>query len=171
MYASPTDLLDLFGAAEVAGIARPDDLPPDVRVSGALMRLVAMDGDQSGYPPDEVAAADRTLARIRLVLTQVSARMDTYLARQHTLPLPGALIASGPFVQICADLARFAMDDDSVDQAVRTRHDDATRWLERIASGQALLSGQADPSSGGHAGVGRVQATPGVVFFGALDGF
>ncbi|GAB0056747.1 hypothetical protein SIID45300_01059 [Candidatus Magnetaquicoccaceae bacterium FCR-1] len=168
IYATPSDLLELFGASEIAGIARPDDIPPGIEIGGALLRLTITGGDRAGYTAQACEAAERCLGRMQRVLAQVSARMDSYFSARYPLPLSSEQCASAPLVSICADLARFAMDDDSVDRAVRTRHDDAVRWLERIASGQAILSGRADASAGG---VGRVEATPGVVFFGAMDGY
>jgi phage gp36-like protein len=166
MYATPNDLLELFGPSEIAGISRPDHIPVSVHVTGELLRLTCTGGDRSAFSAAERDAADHCLMRILFVLGEASKQMDSYLSRRYPLPLAAGVVAGSPLVRICADLARFAMDDDSVDKAAHARYQDALRWLDQVAGGQIVLA--ADPAS---AGGDVVRTTPGVSFFADREGF
>ncbi|MBF0283592.1 MAG: DUF1320 family protein [Magnetococcales bacterium] len=168
MYATPADLLRQFGPAEIAGIARPDDLPASVRVTGELMRLTVSGEDRAAFSAEERAAADRCLLRIQAALEQASRMMDSYLSRRHSLPLAVERIAVNPLQQICGDLARFTLDDDSKSEVTTSRWHNAIRWLEGVAAGRALLAvGESSSTSD----AGRVIASPGVAFFRGAEGF
>lgn len=167
IYATPDDLLRLIGPAQLAGISRPDHVP-GTPVSGTLLQLTIAGGDRSAFSGEEQAAADDCLARIQLVLDQVSKRMDSYLSRRYTLPLSAGMIAANALRKICSDLARYDMDGDSLDKAIQARHDDAIRWLEKVAQGQVSLSD--DPNSPAP-DIQGVKTTPGVSFFHNTWGF
>lgn len=167
MYATPEDLLRLIGPAQLAGISRPDHMP-GTSVSGALLQLTIAGGDRSAFSSAEQAAADDCLARIQLVLDQSSKQMDSYLSCRYMLPLSTGTVAANALRKICSDLARYAMDDDSVDKAIQTRYEDAIRWLEKVSSGKVNLP---DDPVAPTTGIQGVRTTPGVSFFGRTEGF
>ncbi|MBF0401885.1 MAG: DUF1320 family protein [Magnetococcales bacterium] len=168
-YATPTDLLLLFGATEMAGLARSDHIPPDVHVSGELMELTVSGGSRSAYTADEQTAADHCLSRMLFVLGEASLHMDSYLGSRYALPLAAGTVGANPLKTVCGDLARHALDDDSTDKATAARHADAIRWLEKVAAGQILLSTPLNPNQ---VTLPRcVATTPGVGFFADTKGY
>ncbi len=167
MYATPTDLLLLFGPREIAGCALPDHLPSEVRVTGELLQLTVAGGDREAFSTAEQDAADQCLARILMALDQASRQMDTYLSRRYVLPLAASTIAANPLMKMCGDLARVALDDDSKDVALKMRRDSAVDWLRDVMTGQiALVVGATDQTVSS-----QVAMVPGVSFFRGMEDF
>ncbi|MBF0309466.1 MAG: DUF1320 family protein [Magnetococcales bacterium] len=162
MYVTPANLLEMYGAAEMAGISRPDDIAADIRVTGELLRVTASAGDRSAWSAEEREAADRCLARIEAAIGQASMRIDSHLSRRYVLPLSAGMVAANPLKQICGDLVRWMLDDDTVQDATKARYQDALRWLDQVQRGEALLAPETTSPSGGAGGIATI---PGATFF------
>jgi phage gp36-like protein len=73
------------------------------------------------------------------------AEMDGYLCVKYVTPVtaqPDRLRA------VCCDLARYRLCGDRVTEVVRTRYEDAVRWLRDIAAGRTQLVGAVVPAGG-----------------------
>lgn len=85
-------------------------------------------------------------------LADADAEINGYLASRYTLPLvnvPPVLVAKA------SDMARYYLYDTRVTEAVKTRYDDAVKWLVSLAKG--LVSLALDPINVPVADAGGVQ--------------
>lgn len=138
MYATAIDMLNRFGATELAQLGAPDDS----RVTAELLELTVEDSDRSAYPADEQAAADEAVSRIEGELQNASRMMDTYIAPRYRLPLASELVSGGNLVQVCTDIARFELHR-TPPKDVETRYERRLTWLRDVGNGRASL-GEAD---------------------------
>jgi phage gp36-like protein len=69
-------------------------------------------------------------------ISSASARMDSYLAGRYSLPLAQVPVV---LVDVCADLVRYSLYDQSVPEVVKSRFDDAVRFLEQVSKGAVQL--------------------------------
>lgn len=76
-------------------------------------------------------------------IMDASEEIDSYLRVVRTLPLPAPVPAR--LVRVAGDLARYHLYDDRATEEVRTRYEDAIRWLRDVAAGRASL-GVEDPA-------------------------
>ena len=165
-YCTAAQLLDRYGAKELAEIATPDDLAV---VSGPLMRLTVAGGDRSAHGADETAAADAALARIGAAIDQAGRLIDSYLGGRYALPLDGAVVAASPLPAGCGDLARETLHDDRLPEIVARRADAVRRWLRDLADGRVHLEGVA---AAGETGAGMPGIRAGTAVFGdAMEGY
>lgn len=155
-YASPTELVEWFGADELAPMATPADLG---RVTPAKLRTTIAGGDRSAWPVGEVAAADAALARLQSALDDASRQIDGYLASRHTLPLAAGVVAASPLPRICGDVARWLIFARRPTEEVAGRYDRAIAWLRDVAAGRVALGG-ADPQAAAGAGQAVMTAKP-----------
>lgn len=114
-YATRKDLVERFGAAEIADLeTEPRDAMGDVA------------------DPEATAAA-----RIESALADASAEIDAQLAARFVLPLP-----AGPWphlVPIACDIARARLYDDEVPEAVVNRARSARRALDGLVADKTVL--------------------------------
>lgn len=85
---------------------------------------------------DDPTAASADDTRITEALTRAQSEMDSYIGITTSLPL-----SSVPLVvkAKCLDIARYYLDSYQPREDVRQRYEDAVKWLERLAKGQATL--------------------------------
>ena len=161
-YVTLPQLSEMPGALELAQVASDKH---GALVNAALLELTLLDGDRSGYDPDDVAAADRARERIEQASTEADALIDGYLGKRYTLPLPSP---PGILTTWARAIVRYKLHGDRLstetnDPIVRD-YRDALKFLEQIAAGKFSL-GIEDPTSQG-SGLGEVRIDPGKKVFG-----
>lgn len=139
-YATKTELLAKVGAVELAQVTKPDDrLDPDV------LDRVLTGGDTSADPAEQVALAEDAEADIVAELDRASRRMDLRLRVRYTLPFPTP--APPELLSLCLDIARYFLHDILATEEIRNRYKDAMAELDRLASGDSLLTLPDDSST------------------------
>ena len=139
MFATATDLLIRFGAAELAQVATDDPA-----VDATLMQLTIEGGNRDAYTPEQIAAADAALATINEVLLDADEIVNGYVVvRYPSIPDPPPRLLA----VYAADIARFHLHDDQVSDEIANRNREATRALERISAGTLSLGVTPEPSS------------------------
>lgn len=90
-------------------------------------------------------------------LSDASAIIDSYLLQAYALPL-----ATTPavLVETCQTIARYKLYPDAAPERVRTDYADAIKWLERVATGRAGLTGVEPTKVGGGSGAILVDSGP-----------
>lgn len=84
-YISDADLIERPGAAEIAQVATPAELPI---VATDLMTATLAGADRSGFDPSDLPAADAALERVHSAIAEASATIDATLGSRYSLPLP-----------------------------------------------------------------------------------
>lgn len=161
-YASPADMVNLFGGREMVAISRPDSIGTPVSVE--LLNSVIAGGDLSSWTDKERAAGQACLARMQQVLAEVGRLMDSYLGGRYTLPIAPDIIATSPLMGICADIARHMLQDDKSPRQSSERYERAMQWLRDVASGRSILPIATTTPGGSTTGV--VEWNTGRAFFG-----
>lgn len=105
--------------------------------------------------------------KVTRAIDDAAAKVDGYLSGRYTLPLT---VVPTALKRIACDLARYYLHDDQVPEIVRTRYEDACRFLEQVGTGRLSLGvdgagAKPSPSNGA-----QVQ-TGGNVFDRADDSF
>lgn len=137
MYATATQLLQQFGAEEIA--QRADRGVPRL-VTGAMLKTAAEGGSLSGYTADEQAATVEALALVNSKLLDAESVINGYVATRYPVPL--ATVPRVVLVAAC-DLARYALHDDMATEAITTRYKDAVKLLDAISKGVVSLGADA----------------------------
>lgn len=113
--------------------ASRDDM---VRAFGESECIALTDRNYTGAIDDDVLSGG---------LERASARIDSYLAGRYPVPwtdTPGILVG------ICCDITRYELvgADTQPTEEIRTRYEDAVRYLERVADGRITLGRMPDGS-------------------------
>jgi len=132
-YATATNLLDQFGAEEIA--QRADRGTPRL-VTAAMLATAAAGGDLSGYTQLEQDATLAALAVINDRLLDADSVINGYLATRYTLPLA---IVPRMVRLIACDLARHALYDDQATELIMERYKQVIRQLAALAKGQVNI--------------------------------
>lgn len=126
--------------------------------------LIARFGEQSiidltdrADPPAGVVDA----AVVAAALADAHAEIDGYLAVKYQVPVTAS---ADRLRAVACDLTRYRLHGDRVTDEVRTRYEDAVRWLRDIAAGRAVLPGAIAPDGGSAANL--VEVVPGRKVFG-----
>ncbi|MBF0182789.1 MAG: DUF1320 family protein [Magnetococcales bacterium] len=135
-YATAEQLLQWFGAAEVAEVAVPDDQPP---ISAALLRRVLSGALRTTEEEAAWASAEQALQRLQQALAEAQRLMDSYLASRYPLPLAETTIAASPLPRMCATLALALLHDNRLPKAVAERQQQAMAWLQALSAGKVEL--------------------------------
>lgn len=144
-YATPQDLVEMYGAREMAAISRPDSIR--TRVTDDLLQQAVAGDDLSAWSSDEQAAVATCLARIDRVLADAHRTVNSYLVNRYSLPIPTEEVADSPLRSICGDIARYFLQDDKATGQTRDRYEAAIQWLRDVAAGRAgLLQETVSPS-------------------------
>ena len=110
-YATLTDMTDRFGSAE-------------------LIRLTTPSGED----------LDGIVTRVaETALSSASVFMDGYIGRRYRVPMD---IPPPVVTDLCCDIARYKLstgDQKTCAEEVRTRYQDATRWLDNVSVGKVVL--------------------------------
>lgn len=160
-YATATDLIDRFGAEELA--QRADRGVPRL-ASAELLTAAAAGGDLSAWTADEQAAAAAAIAVLERVLADASDTADGYLAGRVAVPL-----ASPPAAvkRMVCDLARYFLYDDQATETIQKRHDAAIAYFRDVAAGRVSLG--ADLGAAAQPSGGTVEIVSGGAVFGRGD--
>lgn len=142
-YATATDLLDRFGAEEMAQVATPREFP---RVATDLLRATVAGADRSAWTADEVAAADAAYLRIQKSLSDSDNDMNMYIGARYTLPLTPM---PANLVRVACDVARYRLYEDHAPEEVRLRYKDSIHLLEMISQGKLPLGVETPQATAG----------------------
>lgn len=114
------------------------------RFSEAQLLQIA---DQDGDDVLDTDVIDRALA-------DADAECDSYIGVRYDLPLPST---PARLVGVAADIAFYRLHPAAQPEDVRTRYLDALKWLQAVATGNAILDvGGEEPSQQGG---GQVEIT------------
>lgn len=127
-YATVQDLVDAFGADELARASTPD---------GA---------DLAGVQPE----------RPTLKLEEASALMDSYLRRRYAVPLPASPALRACCCALARYALGFGSNTVPTEQA-RLARKEAIKWLEDIAAGDVTLDGAGTEGSASAAPIARAR--------------
>lgn len=127
-YATQSQMVERFGALELIQLTDRAE-PLTGAIVAAVLDAALLDADQE---------------------------IDSYLRGVRALPLAEPIPER--LVRVACDLARYHLYDDRAPEGVRTRYQDAIRWLRDVAAGKAAL-GLDDPAP---AVSGRVVTAQGV---------
>lgn len=142
-YITHAELADNPGALELSEVASDEHAPP---VAAPLLDALLRGQDVGAWPADELAAAQRALARVDAAVADADALIDGYLAKRgYALPLQPVHRLVTAWARAIARHAlhknRLAPDGkDPIERAWR----DALRLLQQVADGKFAL-GAADP--------------------------
>lgn len=132
-YATATNLLDQFGAEEIA--QRADRGTPRL-VTAEMLMAAAAAGSLDGYATEEQAATVAALALIEARMLDADSTINGYLATRYTVPL---VTVPRLVIVVACDLARYALHDDMATDTVTERYKGAIKSLEAIAKGLISL--------------------------------
>ena len=144
-YVSLLQLAEIPGAKEMAQVASDT---AKRAIDAGLMELTLRGGDRSGFPADQVEAADAAAARITQAITEADALVDGYLAKRYALPLasPPQILVSWARAIVRYKLHTDRQSDERTDPIVRDYRDAMTQ-LGQVAKGTFSL-GIDDPTTG-----------------------
>ena len=138
MYVTHAELAENPGALELSEVASDEHAQP---VAAGLLDALLRGQDVGAWPPADVAAAQRALARIDDAVMDADAVIDGYLAKRgYALPLapvPGLVTAW------CRGIARYMLHKnrrtmEATDRIARG-YTDALRLLQQTADGKFSL--------------------------------
>jgi phage gp36-like protein len=167
-YATPQNLLEWYGAKELAQIATPDDL---IMVPAQLMRLTLDGGNRDAFSVEERAAADSAMTRISAALAESTSLIESYLGDRYSLPIADAVVQTSPLPRACGAMARRLLYDDGVPQEVGQRYELALGWLRDLASSQAGLGSNSTNQTKSAAGLADFTANERIFDQTTLHGF
>lgn len=131
MYNTELQVIDQFGDDEIAAI-----VDEGTTLTGPILRTQLEGGDMSGYTQGEQDAAAAAESKIVLATEHAQGIIDGYLATRYTLPLPNAPKVLSAY---SLDITRYRLWDNKAPEEVRTRYEDAIRWLRDVSLGKADL--------------------------------
>ena len=140
-YITHAELAENPGALELSEVASDEHTQP---VAAGLLDALLRGQDVGAWPADDVAAAQRAVARIDAAVADADAVIDGYLAKRgYALPL--AAPVHRLVVVWSRDIARHTLHknrlaDDGKDPIQRA-YRDALRLLQQVADGRFALSG------------------------------
>ena len=155
-YATTTDLLTRFDAAEIA--QRVDRGVPRL-VTAQLLTDVAAAASLDAYTAAEVTRAQASIQVVQRALQDADDTINGYVSARYTLPM-----APVPAVlaRVACELARFYLYDDQVTDLIKDRQAANIKWLGEVSKGTVSLG--ADAVSGvqpvSNAGAELVTDTP-----------
>lgn len=132
-YATVTDLINQFGAEEMA--QRADRGLPRL-VTPELLTAAAAGDDLSAYTEDEQAAVTVAIALIESKLLDAVSTANGFLASRYTVPL--ITVPRLVMTNVC-DLARYSLHDDMATETITNRYNDALKIFKCISKGEVNL--------------------------------
>lgn len=143
MYLAHADLVERPGARELAEVASDQH---GQMVPYELMEQTLLGADRTHWSADEIAQADKALARIDEAVARASDLIDGYLVRRYALPL--AAPVPGLVMEWCRQISRYFLhqhriSDEKSDPVARD-YRDAMKFLQLIVDGKFFL-GYNDP--------------------------
>lgn len=145
-YATTTDLLTRFDAAEIA--QRVDRGVPRL-VSAELLTAVASGTSLDAFTEAEVLRATVAKGLVDRALQDADETINSYLSSRYVLPLS---TVPAVLARVACEMARFYLYDDQVTDLIKDRHASNVKWLGEVAKGTVSLgvesvSGQQPTSS------------------------
>ena len=136
-YATPTDLLTRFDAAEIA--QRVDRGVPRL-ITAQLLTDVAASANLDAYTAAEVTRAQTSMAVVQRALQDADDTINGYISARYTLPM-----APVPAVlaRVACELARFYLYDDQVTDLIKDRQAANIKWLGEVSKGTVSLGADA----------------------------
>lgn len=111
--------------------------------------LVLADQDNDGVL-DAVVIAE--------AITDASELMDSYLGKRYTLPLP---VVPMPLKRICGDITLYLLSGNgTVTDERRKRYDDAIKFLQALAKGDATLGAGVEQDNANSVGQVELDSNP-----------
>lgn len=92
---------------------------------------------ESAFGASETADLDVPAGRVLAAIDQAGAEADGYIATRYTVPVASV---GANLTRITLDIARFRLWDNRSPDEVRTRYEDAIKWLRDVAAGKVLLT-------------------------------
>ena len=92
---------------------------------------------ESAFGAAETADLDVPAGRVLAAIDQAGAEADGYLATRYTVPVASV---GANLTRITLDIARFRLWDNRSPEEVRTRYEDAVKWLRDVSAGKVLLT-------------------------------
>jgi phage gp36-like protein len=91
-------------------------------------------------------------------ITDASELMDSYLAKRYTLPLP---VVPMPLKRICGDITLYLLSGNgTVTDERRKRYDDAIKFLQALAKGDATLGAGVEQDNANSVGQVELDSNP-----------
>lgn len=145
-YATATDLLTRFDAAEIA--QRVDRGIPRL-VTAELLTAVASGTALDAFTEAEVLRATVAKGLIERALQDADETINSYLSSRYVLPLS---TVPAVLARVACEMARFYLYDDQVTDLIKDRHASNIKWLGEVSKGTVSLgvesvSGQQPASS------------------------
>jgi phage gp36-like protein len=165
MYITAAQLLQRFGARELAQSATPDD---QAVVETALLRAVIAGSDTSGWDVGDVAIAEEALSRITDVIADADQVIDMHLRRRYTLPLSPVPTS---LVRVAGDLCRYLLVEDRATDEIRNRYEAALKLLKSLADGSVTLGADDPAPATGSGGAPQVTKADSVFSRDSLQGY
>jgi phage gp36-like protein len=132
-YATAQDMLDRYGADEIAQRAFRHDDTVDV----ALLRAIIAGTSLSSWNSSQITTGNNAVARINTCLTDADKVVLGYVrARYGAQP---TLTTSADLTRVCAELARFYLHDDPLREDSGTLPQSVKTWLADFAAGKVDL--------------------------------
>lgn len=141
-YIQPQQLIDRPGLRELAQVATPESYRA---IDEALLRASLLREDLSAWPADDIAVADKAVARIKDAVRDAESMIDGFLGKRSYLPLNPV---PGIVTTWCRAIARYFLHQNRLNADDRdpiTRdYKDAQRLLQLTSEGKFSL-GVDDP--------------------------
>ena len=143
-YATINQLIEAYGHAEVAEL-----LCDEEQLVTETTLQAKVDDDITGLSAEEQTAINTAWARGENILARQSVFIDSKIGIRFTLPLSDP--SATPVVECCLALSRAALadDGDNISTTIKEERKHWRAWLNDIASGNALLTGETQGSIGG----------------------
>ena len=137
MYTSPLELMQQYGIPRLAKYATPIDVVVLKVIPSALMQLVIIGGDVSGFTQEQRDLAARALTRIEDSITAAESTVNAYLVRRYQVPLSSQLlIANTKLLRRHTNaIARYMLAAHKMNQAIERAYTDSINWLDDITTG------------------------------------
>ena len=133
IYASPLDMLDRFGATELAQIATPEEFQV---LGNAQLNAGIVADDLSPFTEDEQTAINATITRLETALNDADNDLSFYLADRYALPF----VNTPPTLKkLACNIARYQLYKTDATEEVKMRYKDSIRTLEMINAGKIRL--------------------------------
>lgn len=149
-YISPAELAERPGAREIAQVA---SLPHQMVRDEALMDATLRGTDRSLWTAEQVADADKALARVHDAISEAGAVIDAHLVQrgyQLPLQLPSNSTGKSLVTSWARAITRYLLNQNRVVDAskdpVARDYQDALKLLNQMAQGKLSL-GAGDPQA------------------------
>lgn len=141
MYATPADLVQRFGAEELAQVA---DRATPREVTPALLQLAIAADPLAGWASSDVTAVNAALANIEGAIGDAQSAVDAYLSARYTVPL-----ATPPKIvqRMVCDVARYYLHGDQASDAVVKAFDAAMALCRDISTGKIAFGDVQSPKA------------------------